>query len=102
MFDLQRNTALQVQQATAFNESLALFNERQNAACGLMPTIAASFVNDPKQSKVGWSVGFRSSPIAVTEKGANWLWAWSLGIPSRNEKTPMRQQKFVRWQRLKE
>lgn len=79
----------------SFNENLALFNEGK---CGMWidATIAASFVTDPKQSKVADKVGFAQSPMAVTEKGANWLWSWALGIPSATKKADAAQ-KFVRW-----
>ena len=49
----------------SFNENLALFNEGK---CGMWidATIAASFVTDPKQSKVADKVAFAQSPYAVT------------------------------------
>ena len=86
--------------SNSFNESLALFNAGK---CGMWidATIAASFVTDPKQSKVADQVGFAQSPISVTEKGANWLWAWALGIPSAT-KNAEAAQKFVRWATSKE
>jgi len=81
--------------SNSFNESLALFNEGK---CGMWidATIAASFVTDPKQSKVADQVGFAQSPISVTEKGANWLWSWSLAIPAATKKADAAQT-FVRW-----
>ncbi|WP_339722199.1 sugar ABC transporter substrate-binding protein [Marinomonas primoryensis] len=86
--------------SNSFNESLALFNEGK---CGMWidATIAASFVTDPKQSKVADKVGFAQSPIAVTDKGANWLWAWSLAIPAATKKSDAAQT-FVRWATSKE
>lgn len=79
----------------SFNENLALFNEGK---CGMWidATIAASFVTDPKQSKVADQVAFAQSPYKVTEKGANWLWSWALGIPSGTQHAEAAQ-KFVRW-----
>lgn len=79
----------------SFNENLALFNEGK---CGMWidATIAASFVTDPKQSKVADHVAFAQSPYKVTEKGANWLWSWALGIPSGTQHVEAAQ-KFVRW-----
>ncbi|AEF55780.1 ABC transporter substrate-binding protein [Marinomonas posidonica] len=81
--------------SNSFNENLALFNEGK---CGMWidATIAASFVTDPKQSKVHDKVGFAQSPYAVSQKGANWLWAWALGIPAAT-KHSVEAQKFVRW-----
>ncbi len=60
-----------------------------------MPTIAASFVTDPKQFKVADKVAFAQAPIAVTPKGANWLRAWALGIPAGSKKVEAAEE-FVR------
>ena len=81
--------------ANSFNEILALYNEGK---CGMWvdATIAASFISDPKQSKVADKVAFAQSPISVTAKGANWLWAWSLAIPAGTKKADAAQ-KFVNW-----
>ncbi len=81
--------------ANSFNEILALYNEGK---CGMWvdATIAASFITDPKQSKVADKVAFAQSPTTVTAKGANWLWAWSLAIPAGSKKTEAAQ-KFVNW-----
>lgn len=81
--------------ANSFNENLALFNEGK---CGIWvdASIAASFVSDPKQSKVADVVDFTQTPVAVTPKGANWLWAWSLGIPASSKREEAAQ-KFVQW-----
>ncbi|QDL36881.1 ABC transporter substrate-binding protein [Rhodoferax sediminis] len=81
--------------ANSFNENLALFNEGK---CGMWvdATIAASFISDPKQSKVADKVAFAQSPVAVTPKGANWLWSWNLAIPAGTQKADAAQ-KFVTW-----
>ena len=81
--------------ANSFNENLALFNEGK---CGMWvdATIAASFVSDPKQSKVADKVAFAQAPTAVTPKGANWLWAWALAIPAGSQKVDAAQT-FVKW-----
>ena len=81
--------------ANSFNEILALYNEGK---CGMWvdATIAASFITDPKQSKVADKVAFAPAPSQVTAKGSNWLWAWALGIPSSSTKKDLAQ-KFVKW-----
>jgi sorbitol/mannitol transport system substrate-binding protein len=86
--------------ANSFNENLALFNEGK---CGVWidATIAASFISDPKQSKVADKVGFVQAPVAVTPKGANWLWSWNLAIPA-SSKNPDAAQKFITWATSKE
>jgi sorbitol/mannitol transport system substrate-binding protein len=86
--------------ANSFNEILALYNEGK---CGMWidATIAASFVTDPKQSKVADKVAFAQGPYSATEKGANWLWAWALGIPAGTKNTEAAQ-KFITWATSKE
>ena len=81
--------------ANSFNEILALYNEGK---CGMWidATIAASFITDPKQSKVADKVAFAQSPKMVTTKGANWLWAWALAVPA-GTKNAAEAQKFVTW-----
>jgi sorbitol/mannitol transport system substrate-binding protein len=93
--DLLKNYGPPGSSANSFNEILALFNAGK---CGIWvdATIAASFVSDPKQSKVADKVAFAQAPTAVTPKGANWLWAWALAIPSGSKKVP-EAQKFINW-----
>ncbi|MBD1556877.1 sugar ABC transporter substrate-binding protein [Vibrio sp. S9_S30] len=81
--------------SNSFNEILALYNEGK---CGMWidATIAASFISDPKQSKVADKVAFAQAPIAVTKRGANWLWAWSLAVPA-GSKNQVEAEKFVKW-----
>ncbi len=81
--------------ANSFNENLALFNEGK---CGVWidASIAASFVSDPKQSKVADKAEFVQAPTAVTPKGANWLWSWNLAVPASSKK-PELAQKFITW-----
>src|SRR5450755_2674652 len=81
--------------ANSFNENLALFQEGK---CGVWidATIAASFISDPKQSKVADKVAFVQAPTAVTSKGANWLWSWNLAIPA-SSKNAEGAQKFITW-----
>lgn len=81
--------------ANSFNENLALFNEGK-CAMWVDATIAASFISDPKQSKVADKVGFAQAPVAVTPKGANWLWAWALAVPAGSQKVDAAE-KFVKW-----
>ena len=79
----------------SFNEILALMNEGK---CGMWidATIAASFVTDPKQSQVADKMAFAQSPIAVTKRGANWLWAWALAVPA-GTKQAGDAKKFIEW-----
>jgi sorbitol/mannitol transport system substrate-binding protein len=98
--DLLKNYGPPGSSANSFNEILALYNEGK---CGMWidATIAASFITDPKQSKVADKVAFAQAPTAVTPKGANWLWAWALAIPAGSQKVEAAT-KFVTWATSKE
>jgi sorbitol/mannitol transport system substrate-binding protein len=93
--DLLKNYGPPGSAANSFNEILALFNEGK---CGMWidATIAASFITDPKQSKVADKVAFAQGPYSATQKGANWLWAWALAIPAGTKNTDAAQ-KFINW-----
>jgi sorbitol/mannitol transport system substrate-binding protein len=81
--------------SNGFNENLALFNAGK---CGMWidATVAASFVTNPKESKVHDKVGFALAPDNGLGKRGNWLWAWSLAIPAGSQKAEAAQ-KFVSW-----
>lgn len=81
--------------SNGFNENLALFNAGK---CGMWidATVAASFVTNPKDSKVADKVGFALAPDNGLGKRGNWLWAWSLAIPAGSKKTDAAQ-KFIGW-----
>jgi sorbitol/mannitol transport system substrate-binding protein len=93
--DLLKNYGPPGSANNSFNEILALYNEGK---CGMWvdATIAASFITDPKQSKVANKVAFAQAPYTVTEKGANWLWAWALAVPA-GTKNADAAQKFITW-----
>ena len=98
--DLLKNYGPPGSSSNSFNEILALFNAGK---CGMWvdATIAASFISDPKQSKVADKVAFAQAPVAATPKGANWLWAWALAIPAGSKKAEDAQ-KFITWATSKE
>jgi len=81
--------------ANGFNENLELF---QSGKCGMWidATVAASFVTDPAQSQVADRVGFALAPDNNLGKRSNWLWAWSLAIPSSSEKVDAAKT-FIAW-----
>ena len=81
--------------SNGFNENLALFN---SGKCGMWidATVAASFVTNPKDSKVADKVGFALAPDNGLGKRGNWLWAWSLAVPAGSKKTE-EAQKFIAW-----
>ncbi|MEK8052942.1 sugar ABC transporter substrate-binding protein [Ideonella sp. DXS22W] len=86
--------------ANSYNEILTLFKDGR---CGLWvdATIAASFLSDARSSKVAHSVAFAQAPYAVTPKGANWLWSWSLAVPAASQRAAQAQ-RFVAWATSKE
>jgi sorbitol/mannitol transport system substrate-binding protein len=81
--------------SNGFNENLALF---QSGKCGMWidATVAASFVSNPKESKVADKVGFALAPDKGLGKRGNWLWAWSLAIPAGSKKAEAAE-KFIAW-----
>ncbi|WEK51431.1 MAG: sugar ABC transporter substrate-binding protein [Candidatus Kaistia colombiensis] len=81
--------------SNGFNENLALFN---SGKCGMWidATVAASFVTNPKDSKVADKVGFALAPNNGLGKNANWLWAWSLAVPAGSKKVDAAE-KFIAW-----
>ena len=82
-------------EGNSFNEILALINEGK---CGMWidATIAASFVTNPDQYKVADKMAFAQSPVAVTSRGANWLWAWALAVPAGTKQADDAK-KFIEW-----
>jgi len=93
--DLMKDAGPPGASSNGFNENLALFNAGK---CGMWidATVAASFVTNPKDSKVADKVGFALAPDNGLGKRGNWLWAWSLAVPSGSKKTEAAQ-KFVSW-----
>jgi sorbitol/mannitol transport system substrate-binding protein len=81
--------------SNGFNENLALF---QSGKCGMWidATVAASFVSNPKESKVADKVGYALAPDKGLGKRGNWLWAWSLAIPAGSKKADAAE-KFISW-----
>ncbi|HQT47514.1 MAG TPA: sugar ABC transporter substrate-binding protein [Acidocella sp.] len=67
--------------SNGFNENQALFSTG-HCAMWIDSTAAAGKLEDPTQSQVAGEIGFVKAPIAVTDHGAGWLWAWSLAVPS--------------------
>ncbi|MBT9382890.1 sugar ABC transporter substrate-binding protein [Pseudooceanicola sp. CBS1P-1] len=98
--DLMNNYGPPGASGNGFNENLALF---QTGKCGMWidATVAASFVTNPKDSKVADQVGFALAPDAGKGKRGNWLWAWNLGIPA-GTKHEAAAKTFVEWATSKE
>ncbi|RLQ88379.1 ABC transporter substrate-binding protein [Notoacmeibacter ruber] len=87
--------------SNGFNENLSLF---QQGKCGMWidATVAAGFVTNPDDSQVADSVGFAQFPNKEgVDNHGNWLWAWSLAIPSSSEAQDTAKD-FIGWATSKE
>jgi sorbitol/mannitol transport system substrate-binding protein len=78
-----------------FNENRVLFSEGH---CGMWidATVAAGMVFNSELSEVHSNVGFARAPIAVTSKGASWLWTWALAVPD-SSKNKAEAIEFITW-----
>jgi sorbitol/mannitol transport system substrate-binding protein len=86
--------------ANGFNENLALF---QTGKCGIWidATVAGAFVTNKIDSEVADKVGFALAPDNNLGKRGNWLWSWTLAIPSSSKKSDAAM-KFISWATSKE
>jgi len=67
-----------------FSESLTMIAQGQ-AAMWVDATVAAGFLEDPKQSKIVGNVGFVMAPYEKVKKGYHWLWSWAYAIPTTSQ-----------------
>ncbi|SDL37048.1 sorbitol-binding protein/mannitol-binding protein [Modicisalibacter muralis] len=81
--------------SNGYNENQVLFS---TGKCGMWvdATVAAGKLFDPSQSQVADVLGFAPAPVAVTPKGANWLWTWALAVPSSSDSKEAAKT-FVSW-----
>lgn len=86
--------------SNGFNENLALFS---TGKCGMWvdATVAAGLLSNPDESQVADRIGFARAPVESYPNGANWLWAWSLAIPTTSQ-SPEAAERFVAWATSKE
>jgi sorbitol/mannitol transport system substrate-binding protein len=77
------------------NENRALF---ANGHCAMWidATAAAGHLFNPSDSRVYDKVGFTQAPIATTERGASWVWAWALAVPASSTR-PADAKRFIAW-----
>lgn len=94
--DLMKDAGPSGAASNGFNENLTLF---QQGKCGMWidATVAASFVSNPKDSKVADKVGYALFPTHGKSKNhGNWLWSWNLAIPKSSQKAESAE-KFIAW-----
>ncbi len=99
--DLMKDAGPSGASSNGFNENLTLF---QQGKCGMWidATVAASFVSNPKDSKVADKVGYALFPTQGEMKNhGNWLWSWNLAIPKSSQKAEAAE-KFIAWATSKE
>ena len=98
--DLMTNYGPPGASGNGFNENLSLM---QTGKCGMWidSTVAASFVSNPNDSKFADQMGYALAPDNGLGKRGNWLWAWSLAIPTSTD-APEAAKKFVAWATSKE
>lgn len=92
---LQTNYSPPKPELNGYNENLALFLKGK---CGIWidSTIASSSLFNNSVSLVNEQIAITKAPIATTDNGANWLWAWSFAIPSASKNKDIAQQ-FITW-----
>jgi sorbitol/mannitol transport system substrate-binding protein len=98
--DIMNNYGPPGASANGFNENLALF---QTGKCGMWidATVAGAFVTNENDSEVADKVGFALAPDNGLGKRGNWLWSWTLAIPSSSKKSDAAM-KFISWATSKE
>ena len=98
--DIMNNYGPPGASANGFNENLALF---QTGKCGIWidATVAGAFVTNEKDSEVADKVGLALAPDNGLGKRGNWLWSWTLAIPSSSKKSDAAM-KFISWATSKE
>ena len=67
--------------SNGYTESLALFRSGR-CAIWIDATVAAGQLFGRATDGGQLEVGFADAPVAVTERGAHWLWTWALAVPS--------------------
>ena len=59
-------------------------------------TVAAGFLEDPKQSLEVGKIGFTFAPVQRTPRGSHWLWSWSLAVEGAS-KNKAAAAEFITW-----
>ena len=78
-----------------YNENLTL-SLQGKCAMRMDATVSASSLLDPKQTEFAQNVGFALAPDTGKGKRANWLWAWSLAVPSSSDQQEAAKT-FINW-----
>jgi sorbitol/mannitol transport system substrate-binding protein len=78
-----------------FNENLRLFAQGR-CAMWVDASVAAGTLYDAKRSQVAGQVAVTAAPRAVTDRGAAWLWSWSLAVPQSSSQRAAAQA-FITW-----
>lgn len=84
---------------TGFTEALTLMSTGK-AAMWYDATVAAGFLNNPKNSQVVGKIGYVKAPSAAKDN-TGWLWSWNLAIEAAS-KNKAEAFKFMTWATSKE
>jgi sorbitol/mannitol transport system substrate-binding protein len=81
---LQQDYGVPGAAVNGFSECLTMMAQGE-AAMWVDATVAAGFLEDPKQSKIVGNVGFAMAPYEKVKKGYHSLWAWAYAIPTTSQ-----------------
>jgi sorbitol/mannitol transport system substrate-binding protein len=86
--------------ANGHNENRALVATGK-CALWIDATVAAGYISNPKESQVADKIAYAVAPTGKVPNGAQWLWAWALGIPA-STKHVKEAKMFAEWATSKE
>lgn len=82
-------------EANSYNENLRLFATGR-CAMWVDASVAAGTLYDARRSQVAGRVAVAAAPRAKTDRGAAWLWSWSLAVPQSSAHRA-EAQAFIAW-----
>ncbi len=82
-------------EVNSYNENLRLF-AAGHCAMWVDATVAAGILFDARRSQVSDRVAVAVAPRAKTDRGAAWLWSWSLAVPHSSAHRA-EAQAFIAW-----
>ncbi len=81
--------------SNGFNENQALF-ATGHCAMWIDATSGAGFIFDKSTSQVSDKTAFAAAPTGTVPNGANWFWAWAMGVPKTSKQSDTAMQ-FLTW-----
>lgn len=93
--ELLRSYGAPSPELNSYNENLRLFAAGR-CAIWVDATVAAGTLYDARRSQVAGRVAVAAAPRARTDRGAAWLWSWSLAVP-QSSPHQAEAQDFITW-----